>query len=82
VKLAFYAVKRGNLKSLFIVREIDDVNTRNLRQWWVITFEHLAQVASWVGLPGGTGMGGGRSAVVRIPKSQFQPLTAATLASL
>ena len=82
VKLAFYAAKRGNLRSLFIVREIDDVKTRRLRQWWFITFEQLAQVASWVGLPGGRGMSGGRSAVVRIPKSQFQPLVADTLARL
>lgn len=81
-KLAFYAARRGNLKSLFIVREIDDVNNRNLRQWWFITFEQLAQVASWVIRPGGTGMGGGRSAVVPIPKSQFQQLTAAALAAL
>jgi hypothetical protein len=81
-KLAFYAAKRGDLKSLFIVREIDNVESRNLRQWWFITFEELAQVASWVGLPGGTNMAGGRSAVVRIPKSQFQPLNAGTLAQL
>lgn len=82
VKLAFYAAKRGNLKSLFIVREIDDEQTRNLRQWWFIKFEELAQVASWVGLPGGINMGGGGSMVVRIPKSQFQPLNADTLAEL
>ncbi len=81
-KLAFYAAKRGNLKSLFIVREIDDMDSRNLRQWWFIKFEELAQVASWVGLPGGTNMAGGRSAVVRIPKSQFQPLNETTLATL
>jgi hypothetical protein len=82
VKLVFYAAKRSNLRSLFVVREIDDVENRNLRQWWYMTFEDLAQVASWVGLPGGRGMGGGRSAVVRIPKSQFQPLEQATLANL
>jgi hypothetical protein len=82
VKLAFYAAKRGNLKSLFIVREIDDEQTRNLRQWWFITFEELAQVASWLGLPGGPNMRGGRSTVVRIPKTQFTPLNADTLALL
>lgn len=82
VKLAFYAAKRGNLKSLFIVREIDDEQTRNLRQWWFITFEELAQVASWLGLPGGQNMRGGASTVVRIPKTQFTPLNADTLALL
>ncbi len=82
VKLAYYAAKRGNLKSLFVVKEIDDEQTRNLRQWWFIRFEELAQVASWVGLPGGTNMSGGSSTVVRIPKSQFQPLNADTLAEL
>lgn len=82
VKLAFYAAKRGNLRSLFIVREIDNTDTRNLRDWWFITFEELAQVASWLGLPGGPNMRGGGSTVVRIPKSQFTRLNAETLALL
>jgi len=82
VKLAFYAAKRGNLHSLFVVREISDVSTRKLQQWWVITFELLAQFASWVPQGGGPTMLGGRSAVVRVPRAEFSKLDADTLARL
>ena len=81
-KLAFYAAKRGNLHSLFIVREIDDVISRNLLNWWVIPFERLAQSASWIPRGGGRNMLGGASTVVPIPKAAFEPLDAASLASL
>jgi hypothetical protein len=40
-KLAFYAAKRGNFQSLFVVREIDNVNDRNLVNWLYKTFEDL-----------------------------------------
>lgn len=82
VKLAYYAARRGNLHSLFIVREIDNVQTRNLLNWWYITFDDLAQFASWVSMAGGPGMGGGRSSVVCIPKSEFKLLNKANLDSL
>lgn len=82
VKLAFYAAKRGNLHSLYVVREIDNTQDRNLVQWWFIRFDQLAQYASWVPMAGGANMGGGRSSVVRVPKCEFQPLNAATLAEL
>lgn len=48
VKLAYYAAKRGNLHSMFVVREIDSVEDRNLVAWRYITFERMAQFASWV----------------------------------
>lgn len=82
VKLAFYAAKRGNLHSIFIVREIDDTTNRNLVDWWFITFEHLAQYASWVPQEGGMNMLGGRSSVVKIPKSEFTSLSSNTLSQL
>ncbi len=82
VKLSYYAAKRGNLHSLFIVREIDSVVTRNLVSWWFITYEHLAQYASWIQQGGGTSMTGSQSSVVRIPKAEFQPLNAQTLRAL
>lgn len=82
VKLAFYAAKRGNLHSLYVVREIDNTQDRNLVQWWFIKFDQLAQYASWVPMAGGPNMGGGRSSVVRVPKCEFQPLNAANLAAL
>jgi hypothetical protein len=82
VKLAFYAAKRGNLHSLYVVREIDNTHDRNLVQWWFITFDHLAQFASWVPMAGGPNMGGGRSSVVRVPRAEFQALTAQALTAL
>jgi len=74
VKLAYFAARRGNLHALFIVREIDHQETRNLVDWWFITFEHLALFASWVFRAGGAAMGGGASSVVCIPKAEFQRL--------
>jgi hypothetical protein len=82
VKLAFYAAKRGNLHSLYVVREINNEEERELVQWLFITFDQLAQYASWVARAGGTNMQGGGSSVVRIPRCEFRPLTAATIATL
>ena len=82
VKLAFYAAKKGNLHSLFVVREINNVTNRDLVGWWFITFEQLARYASWNARSGGTNMGGGGSTVVRIPKSEFRQLTATALGEL
>jgi len=79
VKLAFYAAKKGNLHSIYIVREIDDVEKRNLLNWWFITFNVLAQFASWVPMGGGRNMQGGSSTVIKIPKSEFQVLNSKNL---
>lgn len=82
VKLAFYAAKRGNLHSLFVVREITDTETRALKQWWFIPFDRLASFASWNQQGGGTSMMGGASTVVRIPKDRFTELTKSELDKL
>lgn len=82
VKLAFYAAKRGNLHSLFVVREIDNTEDRNLVNWWYITFNKLAQYASWVFVGGGRNMQGGKSSVVRVPKREFSLLSAENLRTL
>ena len=82
VKLAFYAAKRGNLHSIFVVREIDNEEDRELVEWRYITFEVLAQYASWVFGGGGTNMQGGQSSVVKIPKSRFKILDRAALETL
>ena len=81
-KLAFYASKRGNLHSLYVVREIDNPHDRNLVNWLFITFDQLAQFASWIPQGGGQAMGGGQSSVVRIPRAEFRVLNAQSLASL
>lgn len=82
VKLAHYGARSGNLRSLFIVREIDNPISRRLVSWWFITFENLAKFASWVPRAGGAGMGGGSSSVVCIPKSEFRQLNAENLSLL
>ncbi len=82
VKLSFYAAKKGNLHSLFIVREINNTEDRNLVNWWFITFEKLAQYASWVFSGGGRNMQGGSSCVVKIPMSEFSEMNQDTLNNL
>lgn len=82
VKLAFYAAKRGNLHSLYIVREIDNVEKRNLLNWWYITFDTLAQFASWNAIGGGKNMLGGGSTVVKIPKAEFKLFNEENLSQL
>lgn len=82
VKLSFYAAMSGNLHSMFVVREIDNVHDRNLVQWWFITFNQLARFAAWFGQGGGTNMAGGGSTVVKIPRQEFQVLNAETLGAL
>jgi hypothetical protein len=82
VKLAYYAAKRGNLNSLFVVREIDDEQTRNPVEWWFVKFEELARFASWVGQGGGRNMRGGSSTVVKVPRQIFHRLTKEELSKL
>lgn len=81
-KLAFFAAWYGQLKSLFVVREIADVESRALVQYWAIEFSDVAKHASWVFQSGGPNMLGGRSAVVRIPIHAFKGLDVAFLRSL
>jgi len=82
VKLAFYAAKKGNLHSLFFVREINNTVDRELVNWWFITFDTLAQYASWVSQGGGQNMQGGGSTVIKIPRAEFTVLSVAALNDL
>lgn len=82
VKLTHFSARKGNMNALFIVREIVDKDKRDLKNWWFIPFDELAEFASWVPIKGGTNMGGGGSSVIKIPKSKFRPLDAAGLLSL
>jgi hypothetical protein len=81
VKLASYSAERGILRPLYILREIDHVEDRNLVQWWFITLDHMAHFASRTFRAGGHAMGGA-SSVVRIPRQEFQPLNEKTIAQL
>lgn len=82
VKLAFYAAKRGNLHSIFVVREIADTTDRELVNWWFITFETMAQFASWIPRGGGRAMTGGQSTTIMIPKNEFKELNKHELSAL
>src|SRR5439155_26594746 len=74
-KLAYFAAWYGQLKSLFIVREITDVVSRQLAGWWAIEFSNVAKHASWVFRGGGPSMLGTRSAIFRIPLDAFSRLS-------
>lgn len=73
---------KGNLHSLFFVREFNNTNDRQLVKWWFITFDALAQYASWIPQGGGMNMQGGGSTVVKIPRSEFTELTAQAFGAL
>lgn len=82
VKLAFYAAKKGNLHSLFFVKEINNVIERQLVNWWFITFDSLTLFASLVYSARVRNMKGEGSTVVKIPKAEFTQMTPATLSAL
>ena len=82
VKLAFYAAKKGNLHSLFFVKEINNEIDRQLINWWFITFDSLALFASLGYSARVRNLQGGGSTVVKIPKGEFTPMTQATLSAL
>ena len=90
VKLTYYAAKKSNLHSLFVVREIHKAEKtedgspldRKLKQWWIIPFDQLAQYASWTPQRGGKNMRGGDSYVIKIPAPEFIPLTKEALQNL
>ncbi|MGC8618718.1 MAG: hypothetical protein ACP5UZ_08320, partial [Thermoplasmata archaeon] len=81
-KLAFYAARSGNMESLFIVREITDTDTRNLKEWKFIKFEDIAKYSSWVPQGGGKNMQGGSSSVIKIPADRFSPMDSRNLGVL
>lgn len=82
VKLAFHAAKKGNLHSLFFVKEINSVTDRQIVNWWFITFDKFALFSSLGSFTEGKNMHGQISTVVKIPKAEFTPMTSATLSEL
>jgi hypothetical protein len=82
VKLAYCAAKGGNLRSLYVIREIDNATDRNLVSWSYITYDRLVQLAFWISSAGAMNTEDGAVAAIRIPRSEFIPLTRAALATL
>lgn len=73
-KLAFFSARSGNLRSLYVIREIDNKATRKLVEWRFIRYEKLAQYASWQSQSGGKNMIGEGSTVIMIPMHAFSIL--------
>lgn len=71
-KLAFFVSLSNNMEALYFVEEIDLLG--NTLQWWGVKFSLLLKNCHWVSQSGGTGMGGGSSATVKVPKIIFEPL--------
>lgn len=82
VKHMFYSDNRGILHPIVVIREVDRVDSHNFIGWWFITFDQFAKFASRASISGGPGMHGGRSTVIKIPKSEFQILNKETLSRL
>jgi hypothetical protein len=81
-KLACFEASGSGHDSLFVVREIEDRESRRLKAWHMIRFGDLCRSCSWVYQGGGRNMLGGASAVVKIPLGAFRPLDRTSLADL
>ncbi len=71
-KMSFFTANSMNTDALYIVQEVDD--DRNHIDWLGILFTDLVKSCFWVGQAGGTGMMGGDSSTIKIPKAAFVPL--------
>lgn len=72
-KLSFFVSLSNNMEALYFVEEVD-ANGATV-EWWGVKFSHLLKNCYWVSQSGGTGMGGGASNTVKVPKIIFEPLT-------
>lgn len=71
-KLSFFVSLSNNMEALYFVEEVD---TNGITiEWWGIKFSELLKTCHWVAQSGGTGMGGGASATIKVPKVSFQAL--------
>jgi len=73
-KMAFFTSNSINTDALYVVQEVDD--QRNHMEWYAIKFTELVRACSWVFQSGGTGMMGGASSTIKVPKAAFSPLSA------
>lgn len=72
-KLSFFVSLSNNMEALYFVEEIDAIG--NTVEWWGIKFSQLLKNCHWVSQSGGTGMGGGASVTIKVPKIIFEPLS-------
>ncbi|MGN2271670.1 hypothetical protein [Priestia megaterium] len=71
-KLSHFVSLSNNMDALYVVEEVDD-DYRHI-EWWGIRFSDLLKGCYWVQQGGGTGMTGGRSTTIKVPKNIFEPL--------
>jgi hypothetical protein len=71
-KLAFFTASSMNMDALYVVKEVDE--HRAQRDWLGIRFKNLVQACSWVMQAGGTGMTGGSTAILKVPRDAMTPL--------
>ena len=72
VKLAFFVTAGNNMDAIYVVEEVNAQNQHLF--WWGIKFSSVINGCSWVTQGGGTGMTGGNSTTIKIPKSLFSSL--------
>lgn len=73
VKLSFFISSGNNMDALYVVEEVN--NTGQHLQWLGIRFSKLLNCCSWVTQGGGTGMTGGNSTTIKVPKTMFTELS-------
>lgn len=72
-KLSFFVSLSNNMEALYFVEEIN--SNGDTIEWWGIKFSQLLKNCHWVSQSGGTGMGGGASVTIKVPKIIFEPLS-------
>lgn len=77
-KLSFFVSLSNNMEALYFIEEVDA--NGNTIEWWGIKFSELLKTCHWVSQSGGTGMGGGASVTIKVPKVSFQILNVFLLA--
>lgn len=68
--------------SLYIVKEVDDTEERELVGWKYITLSDIVSTAGWNLTSGGRGMTGGRTQTIILPYSAFDELDSVTPSTL
>lgn len=71
-KLAYFVSLSNNMDALYVVEEVDS-NYSHV-EWWGTKFSELLRGCYWVQQAGGTGMTGGSSVTIKVPKNIFEPL--------